>query len=487
MLASFTNLNCSEIPTIPVMCVTTFTIETQVPSTDLGDLLSFVQQYYVLAHPKAFRFTWKGTIDNTTVLSFRAFDQQRLWWIDIDVKAQKPIQVEMHPSIEMVQRETMETINNDLVDTVRLFEEKVRKTTLYFAWVEGKDIIPEAMPSMKNRSLNRLFRSNMIFMYVISIALSIVMFSVLGSYSMILIIAFQFAIVLVSNKIVLRLGNWRIDSKNPYVHLLQYDLPKDHFDEFRTKYDSDMILRMKREIYAKTFSVGKEPTCELAGEVLSKYGFKCEPDRMLGRRVNVYDIVRSAAEKFRLPIPKIVISNTMLPNAAAAGPSPSHGTVLITTGLLVQLEDDEILNVVGHEMGHLKGRDPLWLFGLMSLGYMLLLFLPSFTFSSFLYFFVVMSIVYFMAKFFETRADLYSAVVIGQPQVLAESLRKIAFRKLQLERMPQFRIQAWLMWDPHPPMYFRISRLEKMKPPVNVRHLLIQSAKDVFSGFRAAL
>ena len=56
----------------------------------------------------------------------------------------------------------------------------------------------------------------------------------------------------------------------------------------------------------------------------------------------------------------------MVPNAAASGPSPSRGIVLITTGLLVQLEEPEVVSVLGHEFGHLKGRDPLILFGLMS-------------------------------------------------------------------------------------------------------------------------
>jgi heat shock protein HtpX len=470
-----------------VIYVATFTIETETPSTDFGDLLKFIQHYYVLSHPEFFRFTWKGAVENVPTLSFRAFDDQRLWWIDVEVKVQNPIQVEMRPNLEIVPKEVIDSIKNDLVDTVQLFEDKVRNTTLYFAWVEGRDVIPEAMPSMKSRSLNRLFRSNMIFMYVISIALGILLFSFLGNYAIIFFFGFQFIIVLISNKIVHRLGNWKIDSKNPYIHLLEYDLPKDHFNDFQEKYSKDLITQMKKEIYSKTFSVGKEPTCEVAGEVFSKYGFKCEPSRMTGKKVNVYDIVRRAAEKFSLPIPEIVISNTMLPNAAATGPSPNHATVLMTTGLFVRLQDDEILNVIGHEMGHVKGRDPLWLFGLMTFGYALFLLLPSSSFLSFFYFIIIMSVIYFLAKFFETRADLYSAVVMGEPKILAESLRKIAFRKLQLERIPQFRLQAWLMWDPHPPTYFRINRLEKMKTPVKVRHLLIQSAKDVFGGFRAAL
>jgi heat shock protein HtpX len=57
----------------------------------------------------------------------------------------------------------------------------------------------------------------------------------------------------------------------------------------------------------------------------------------------------------------------MVPNAAASGPSPSRGIVLLTTGLLVQLEEPEVEAVLGHEFGHLKGRDPLILYGLTSL------------------------------------------------------------------------------------------------------------------------
>ncbi len=98
-----------------------------------------------------------------------------------------------------------------------------------------------------------------------------------------------------------------------------------------------------------------------------------------------------------------------------------------------------------------------------------------------------MGVVYFIAKFFETRADLESSIRIGQPQVLAEALRKIGFRKLQYERMPTYKIQSWIQLDPHPPIYFRVDRLEKMKTPVKVRNTLIQSAQDVINGFKDAL
>ena len=78
------------------------------------------------------------------------------------------------------------------------------------------------------------------------------------------------------------------------------------------------------------------------------------------------NLVKKVADRFGYKVPKIVVSNTMVPNAAASGPSPSRGIVLITTGLLVQLDEPEVESVLGHEFGHLKGRDPLILFGLLS-------------------------------------------------------------------------------------------------------------------------
>ena len=98
-----------------------------------------------------------------------------------------------------------------------------------------------------------------------------------------------------------------------------------------------------------------------------------------------------------------------------------------------------------------------------------------------------MVVIYFIAKFFEARADLLSAMVMGQPQVLAEALEKIGFRRLLHERVPSNRIQEWISLEPHPPIYFRVDRLEKLKVPVQVKHPLVQSVKDVTNGFLASL
>ena len=97
-----------------------------------------------------------------------------------------------------------------------------------------------------------------------------------------------------------------------------------------------------------------------------------------------------------------------------------------------------------------------------------------------------MVVIFFIAKFFEARADLTSAIKIGKPEVLASALEKIGFQRLLYERTPSFRIQEWLGLDPHPPIYFRVNRLEKLAPE-KVKHPLIRSIKDVISGFRETL
>ena len=213
---------------------------------------------------------------------------------------------------------------------------------------------------------------------------------------------------------------------------------------------------------------------------------------MSTKKINVYELVKKVADRFGYKVPKIVISNTMVPNAAASGPSPSRGIVLITTGLLVQLEEPEVISVLGHEFGHLKGRDPLILFGLLSSEFLFrfyVLALLQFIFSPllfFVYFFAVMTLIFFIAKFFEARADLTSAIMMGQPKVMARALEKIGFHRLLFERAPSFRFQEWVGLDSHPPIYFRVNRLENLSPE-KIPHPLLQSIRDVFKGFASTL
>jgi heat shock protein HtpX len=302
-------------------------------------------------------------------------------------------------------------------------------------------------------------------------------------------------LVFYSTSFIARSADWTITKDNPSIHFLEYHLPLKENGDFVDGYSPEQIFKIKKEVYEEILAKRGEIDCGDAQKVFSKYGVSCQQENLTSKKVDVYALVKKIADKFGYPMPKIVVSNTILPNAAASGPSPSRGLVLITTGLLVQLDEEEVLSVLGHEFGHLKGRDPILLYGLTSAEflfrfYVLFAFFP-FLFSNiflfFVYFWGVMTVIFFIAKFFEARSDLVSAIMIGQPEVLAGALEKIGFQRLLFERTPSFRIQEWVGLDPHPPIYFRVARLQKLEAPVKIKHPLIQSIRDVFSGFFASL
>jgi heat shock protein HtpX len=377
---------------------------------------------------------------------------------------------------------------------VDFFEEEVRMSTLYFAWREGEKIVPEEHFGRERKTINRMFLETQVLLFVVFITLGLFLFEFLGWIAPIVLLGIQLTIVFYSNKIIERTADWHITEQNPTIHLLEYRLPLEAHESFRQTYTKDQIVKMKKEMYELAMSNKGEINCEAAQKVLGKLGFDCRPENLVTKKVNVYQLVKKVVDKFGFPTPEIVVSNTLMPNAAASGIGPSRGVVLITTGLLVQLDEQEIVSVLGHEFGHLKGRDPLLLYGLTGAEflfrfYVLLPFFPIFFESLllfFLYFWAVMTFIYFIAKFFEARADLVSAMVIGQPKILAKSLEKIGFKRLLIERLPLNRLQEWISLDPHPPMYFRVQRLEKLEEPVQVKHPLLKSAKEVIAGFLAS-
>jgi len=471
-----------------------FNIETEVTPAYYEELIKYTYEKYVLPMGKNLANVNQSVVDGAFVLSFSALDLEGKWHVDVSMKTGKPIQVTMQPSDPAVPLTALNRIKEDLIIVIQFFEERIRRSTLYFAWVEGKEVIPEKSPFRRARLIERILFGNILFLFMLIIAISLVLFILIDYYAALVLVAGQFLIVVFANKLLGTMAEWRVTEQNPNVHILQYHLPAPERRWFEKKYPRETLLEMKKEIYEKTLAMGKPVDCETAREVMAKHGLKCLPENMGTKTVNVYQLVKETTEIFNLPLPKVALSNTMVPNAAASGPSPRHGIVLITTGLLVQLEEDEIQTVLAHELSHLKSRDPLVLFGIVASEYLfrvffLLNYYPFF-FATFglLYLVLIFGAIYFVAKFFEARADLESAIKIGNPKVLAEALRKIGYRRLQFERSSAYRFQDWITWDPHPPIYFRVSRLEKMEgAPVQVKHTLVQSAKDCVRGFFSSL
>lgn len=73
----------------------------------------------------------------------------------------------------------------------------------------------------------------------------------------------------------------------------------------------------------------------------------------------VYQIVEELRVTMRLPMPKLWIIHTDMPNAFATGRSPAHASIAVTTGILEILDADELRGVLAHELAHIKNRDIL--------------------------------------------------------------------------------------------------------------------------------
>ena len=71
----------------------------------------------------------------------------------------------------------------------------------------------------------------------------------------------------------------------------------------------------------------------------------------------LYGTVQRLAQQADLPMPRVAIIDTPMPNAFATGRGPRHAVIAVTSGLLNQLSQPELEAVLGHEMTHIRNRD----------------------------------------------------------------------------------------------------------------------------------
>ena len=476
-----------------------YRITPEVPPSYYEKLFDFINSQYLLAQKQRFTNITRETTDQGDKLSYVVTDMQGKQLLGVEVKSGTPFELKINPIEPDVSQTAIEEAKQDVLIAMQIFSQNARSATVYFAWREGEEIVPEAY-TKPEKSFNRFFLETQILFFVVFIIFGTAIFIVISTafpsafwIAPLILIGIQFFFVFYSNRFIARSADWQITQANPIIHFLEYYLPVSAKNDFNKTYPRETLIAIKKEIYDEIIAKQGQVDAVSAQQIFLKHGVPCELENLKAKKINVYELVKNVADRFRFPMPKVVVSNTMVPNAAASGPSPSRGLVLITTGLLVQLDEDEIVSVLGHEFGHLRGRDPLILYGLVSAEFLFRFYvlLPLFPllFSSFLffaYFWAVMVVIFFIAKFFEARADLVSAIMVGNPEVLAGSLEKIGFQRLLYERTPSFRIQEWLGLDPHPPIYFRVDRLEKLGSE-KIKHPLLQSIKDVVRGFFATL
>nr|MDO8082253.1 M56 family metallopeptidase [Candidatus Freyarchaeota archaeon] len=468
-----------------------YTIDVEVAPANLNYLPEFLQKYYVSRYAgyRNFKDVKAYTEDGKSYLTYKVAIPKTGQYVEVAVEADIPIKISMRLSSPDIPKSFLDELYEDTVIMVQAFNEQVSTMTLYFAYIHGEKMVPESPKG--NRWIDVLFSRSMYGIFFIFIAISYLFIIVLQNYGPIFFGVALLLFAVFSGRLAAR-GDWVITKDRPEVILLQYTLTLEEYKQF-LKTNVKKIPEIRKKIYDSIVLPGKKITCELAEKIFVDYGIDCQPDRLSVKKVNIWQLVKKAAEKYKLRTPRVVIANTEIVNAAAMGPSPRLGAMIITTGIMQQLEDKELLSVIGHEMSHLKAHDPLALYGLVILEYLVQFYIlaPYLTnwgyIGLFGFLIVAFALIIGLAKVFEARCDLDSVKYIGNPETLAQGLRKIAFKRLLpiYKREPvhrRYRRLEWLTFDSHPPAYYRIKRVENLSQPIS-KHTFWASLRDNIKGF----
>ena len=166
----------------------------------------------------------------------------------------------------------------------------------------------------------------------------------------------------------------------------------------------------------------------------------------------LHAIVGKLAATADLPMPRVAVVNSNIPNAFATGRNPRHAVVAVTSALLQRLPPQELEAVLGHELTHVKNRDMAVItvasFFATVAAFLVQQFMfwgifdeedsrSNYTWLIYLASILVWLISYFLinalSRYREYAADRGSAILTGSPSQLESALTRISG---QMERIP---------------------------------------------------
>ncbi len=164
----------------------------------------------------------------------------------------------------------------------------------------------------------------------------------------------------------------------------------------------------------------------------------------------LHTMIGRLAQQMNLPMPKVAVMQTDMPNAFATGRNPKNAVVCVTTGIMDRLDHDELEAVLAHEMSHVKNRD-VQVITLASFFATVASYIMQFSFyfgggfssrdsdnrgsgygmligilASLITWVVSFFLIRALSRYRELAADRGSAVVTGAPASLIAALQKIS-------------------------------------------------------------
>jgi heat shock protein HtpX len=171
----------------------------------------------------------------------------------------------------------------------------------------------------------------------------------------------------------------------------------------------------------------------------------------------LFDTIERLAAMAELPMPRVAVVDTDVPNAFATGRNPKKAVVAVTTGIMRRLDQPELEGVLAHELTHIKNRDVRTM-TLASFFAMVAAMITRFAFYGSLFgggrdrdsngppiwlillvvswvtYIISWILIQMISRYREYAADRGASVITGAPEYLMSALQKISS---QMALIPQ--------------------------------------------------
>ena len=218
----------------------------------------------------------------------------------------------------------------------------------------------------------------------------------------------------------------------------------------------------------------------------------------------LHQMIGKLCQEADLPMPKIAVMPSPVPNAFATGRNPRNAVVAVTDSIMRTLNREELEAVLAHELSHVKNRDILTMTVASFVAMLASLIMQNAIFYSifdnresngaWIIAWIVSIVVWLVAtilmmslsRYREYAADRGSAYITGNPAALRSALTKISGRmdqvptkkKQEMSGANMFYILPALsgksfmeLFSTHPPFEKRLAALEEIERELSLIHI----------------